>query len=252
MEATETEKEASHARHRRRQHRRPGPPHGPTRANLPGHRGAGPRRRSSVPGPLERQRSRDLVFPRERRHRRARPSPSDRLSPDHPVRPALPDRVASCRRRNGAKTAVQAPTPCDLGPSPRRRRWRMLGRTASPDEAATESPMSMYTHLLGVARGRRGPREQGSTTPVALAEARRCRGELRTGLPSRLDPDAVPVVLALEIGYDVALIELATTDRGATGPSRFEQPQLERQRLEGELAAMGSQLAEGGTAKIPA
>jgi len=112
--------------------------------------------------------------------------------------------------------------------------------------------MSMYTHLLGVACGRRGPREQGSATPVALAEARRCRGELRMGLPSRLDPDAVPVVLALEISYDVALIELATTVGVPTDPSRFEQPQLERQRLEMELAAMGIDLDEGDEADIPA
>jgi len=50
----------------------------------------------------------------------------------------------------------------------------------------------------------------------------------------------------------VALIELATTVGVATDPSRFEQPQLERQRLEGELAAMGIDLDEGEEAEIPA
>jgi len=112
--------------------------------------------------------------------------------------------------------------------------------------------MSMYTHLLGVACGWRGPRDQIRATPVALAEARRCRGELRARLPPGLDPDTVPVVLALEIGYDVALIKLAETMGVPTDPSRFEQPERERRRLEEELAAMGIVLEDGHEAEIPA
>ncbi len=102
--------------------------------------------------------------------------------------------------------------------------------------------MSMYTHLLGVARGQRGSGGPDTATPDALAEARRCREELKAGLPPGLDPDAVPVVLALEIGYDVALIELATALGVTTDPSRFEQPERERARLEKELAARGVKL----------
>jgi hypothetical protein len=102
--------------------------------------------------------------------------------------------------------------------------------------------MSMYTHLLGAARGQRGSRTRGSGGDVALAEAKRCRSELRAGLPPGLDPDAVPEVLALEIGYDVALIELAENLGVQTDPSRFEQPEHERERLEKELAALGVDL----------
>jgi len=117
--------------------------------------------------------------------------------------------------------------------------------------------MSMYTHLLGVARGQRGPGERDerdTATLDALAEARRCRGELKAGLPPGLDPDAVPVVLALEIGYDVALIELATALGVPTDPSRFEQPERERARLEQELAARGITLNddEDHDAEVPA
>jgi hypothetical protein len=102
--------------------------------------------------------------------------------------------------------------------------------------------MSMYTHLLGAACGERGPRTRGSGGDVALAEAKRCRSQLRAGLPSGPDPDAVPVVLALEIGYDVALIELAENLGVPTDPSRFEQPERERERLEDEFAALGIDL----------
>jgi hypothetical protein len=102
--------------------------------------------------------------------------------------------------------------------------------------------MSMYTHLLGAARGQRGSRTQDNSGDVALAEAKRCRSQLRAGLPPGPDPDAVPVVLALEIGYDVALIELAEKVGVQTDPSRFEQPERERERLEDEFAALGIDL----------
>jgi len=112
--------------------------------------------------------------------------------------------------------------------------------------------MSMYTHLLDVAWGRRVPAGAGAATPLALAEARRCRDELRAGQPPGLDHDAVPVVLALEIGYDVALIELAKRLGVQTDPSRFEQPQRERERLEEEFSALGFHLDDGDEADIPA
>jgi hypothetical protein len=102
--------------------------------------------------------------------------------------------------------------------------------------------MSMYTHLLDAARGQRGSRTRGNGGDVALAEAKRCRSELRAGLPPGPDPDAVPVVLALEIGYDVALIELAEKLGVQTDASRFERPEHERERLEKEFAALGVDL----------
>lgn len=66
----------------------------------------------------------------------------------------------------------------------------------------------------------------------ALNAGRRCRGDLAKDAPPAGDPDAVPAVLAREICYDVALLELAEGLGIATDPSRFEQPRHERARLE--------------------
>ena len=112
--------------------------------------------------------------------------------------------------------------------------------------------MSMYTHLLGVACDQRTPAGPDDAAPGALAEAKRCRGELKAGLPPGLDPDAVPVVLALEIGYDVALIELAGTVGVQTDSTRFEQPERERERLEEELAALGIELDDSDDSEASA
>jgi len=101
--------------------------------------------------------------------------------------------------------------------------------------------MSMYTHLLGAACVQRRLRIQGNGD-VALAEVKRRRNELKAGPPTGLHPDAVPVVLAREIGYDVALIELAEKLGVQTDPSRFEQPERERKRLEEQFAALGIDL----------
>jgi hypothetical protein len=92
--------------------------------------------------------------------------------------------------------------------------------------------MSMYTHLLDAAFEQRGPVVVRPTEHSALNTVRRCRGELARDTPPATDPDAVPVVLAREISYDVALLELAEILGVQTDPSRFEQPRHERARLE--------------------
>jgi hypothetical protein len=92
--------------------------------------------------------------------------------------------------------------------------------------------MSMYTELLDAAFGQRAPVLVHPTETDALSAVRRCRCALDQDMPPRTDPDAVPVVLAREIGYDVALLELAGLLGIATDPSRFEQPRHERARLE--------------------
>ena len=102
--------------------------------------------------------------------------------------------------------------------------------------------MSMYTHLLGAALGQHRPRHHDNGDDTALAEAKRCRTKLRSGLPAGMEPDAVPASLALQIGYDVALIELADTLGVPTDPSLFEQPERERVRLEERFAALGIDL----------
>ena len=58
-------------------------------------------------------------------------------------------------------------------------------------------------------------------------------------IPLATDPDAVPVVLAREIGYDVALLELAQVWGSIRIRSHFEQPRLERSRLEQALRDRG-------------
>ena len=69
--------------------------------------------------------------------------------------------------------------------------------------------MSMYTQLLDAAVGQRGPVALRPTRRSALDALRRSRGELNEDTPPPTDPDAVPLVLAREIAYDVALLELA-------------------------------------------
>ena len=99
--------------------------------------------------------------------------------------------------------------------------------------------MSMYTHLLDAAYGRRDPVPGSPTEHSALVAVRRRRGELAQGGPPPSDPDAVPVVLARQISYDVALLELADLLGIETHPSRFERPWQERARLEQALREHG-------------
>jgi hypothetical protein len=102
--------------------------------------------------------------------------------------------------------------------------------------------MSMYTHLLDAAFEQRGPVLFRPTERSALTAVRRRRRELARGAPPAQDPDAVPVVLAREISYDVALLELAKVLGIETDPSRFEQPQHERARLEQLFSDLGIML----------
>jgi len=102
--------------------------------------------------------------------------------------------------------------------------------------------MSMYTQLLHAAFEQRRLAPSELKERVAIEEVVRCRVELEKGVPPGLDPDTVPVVLALQIGYDVALLELAQVVGVDTDPVRFDQPQLERERLERALTALGISL----------
>ncbi|HEX4127683.1 MAG TPA: hypothetical protein VHX67_08925 [Acidimicrobiales bacterium] len=99
--------------------------------------------------------------------------------------------------------------------------------------------MSMYTQLLDAAFGQRAPVLARPTERGALATARHCRRQLVRAASPATDPDAAPVVLAREIGYDVALLELAGIMGIETDPSRFEQPLRERARLEQVLLERG-------------
>jgi len=102
--------------------------------------------------------------------------------------------------------------------------------------------MSMYTHLLGAALGDRLPFVAETTRSAAVAEARRCRHDLKARMPAGITSVPVPVLLALQVGYDVALIELATVMGIDSGPGRFEPPERERERLEVALGDLGIDL----------
>jgi hypothetical protein len=102
--------------------------------------------------------------------------------------------------------------------------------------------VSMYTQLLDAAIGQYQPPDEGAGEALALDEVLRCRRALEEGIPPDGDADMVPVVLALQIAYDVALLELAGMVGVDTDPSRFEQPQLERERLERAIGALGMSL----------
>jgi hypothetical protein len=110
--------------------------------------------------------------------------------------------------------------------------------------------MSMYTQLLDAAFTQRARPGGRITRRVAVAEVIRSRDELDEGVPPGPDPETVPVVLALEIGYDVALIELARVVGVNTDPSHFDQPQRERDRLEQAFNDLGIDL-EGQLAEQP-
>ncbi len=98
--------------------------------------------------------------------------------------------------------------------------------------------MSMYTRLLDAALEQRPSHDTAHSRDSALEEVRRCRFELEVGRPAG-DVDTVSAVLALQVGYDVALLELAAAMGIESGPSMFEQPERERNRLRRTLLEMG-------------
>lgn len=99
--------------------------------------------------------------------------------------------------------------------------------------------MSMYTQLLDAAVGQRATVLVRADERSALNEVVRCRAQLEGSVPTATDSDAVPVVLAREISYDVALLELAEVLGIETDTGRFEQPRRERVRLEQALRDLG-------------
>ena len=118
----------------------------------------------------------------------------------------------------------------------------MLEEGRCPAEVL-ELPMSMYTQLLDAAL--RQLSIDGSGEDVAVAEVQRYRTQLERATPD-IDPDTVSAALALQIGYDVALLRLAELIGIDSDPSRFDRPQLERTRLEDAFAERGISLNQSG------
>jgi hypothetical protein len=119
----------------------------------------------------------------------------------------------------------------------------MLAEGRCPAEVL-ELPMSMYTQLLDAALHQL-PIDGSGKARVAVAEVQRCRIQLERGAPD-VDTDAVSAALALQIGYDVALLRLAGLVGIESDPGRFDRPQRERTRLEDALAERGISLSENG------
>jgi len=106
-----------------------------------------------------------------------------------------------------------------------------------------ELPMSMYTQLLDAALHQLSIDESGEdvAVAVAVADVQRHRNQLERATPD-VDPDTVSAALAIQIGYDVALLRLAGLIGIESDPARFDRPQLERIRLEGEFTQRGIRL----------
>ena len=109
--------------------------------------------------------------------------------------------------------------------------------------------MSMYTQPLDAALHQL-PIGGSGEEPWQGAEARRRRSQLERGTAD-VDPDTVSAALAVQIGYDVALLRLAELMRLESDPSRFDRPQDERTRLEVALAERGISLREIGAGSEP-
>ena len=101
----------------------------------------------------------------------------------------------------------------------------------------------MYTQLLGAALGDRLPFVAETSRTAAIAEARRCRHDLETKKLTGMTSDSVPVVLALQVGYDVSLMQLAAMMGIDSAPGRFQPPEKERERLEAALGDLDIDLA---------
>ncbi len=87
--------------------------------------------------------------------------------------------------------------------------------------------------------GNAHPRSRVRAERVTVDELHRARTELSKFDQEGADAETVPILLALEIGYDIALLEVAQRNGIQSDPSRFEQPQQERERLEGALRDRG-------------
>jgi hypothetical protein len=108
-----------------------------------------------------------------------------------------------------------------------------------------ELPMSMYTQLLDAALHQLSIDEPGEDVAVAVADVQRHRNQLERATPD-VDPDTVSAALALQIGYDVALLRLAELIGIDSDPRRFDRPQLERTRLEDEFTQRGIHVYRNG------
>jgi hypothetical protein len=97
----------------------------------------------------------------------------------------------------------------------------------------------MYSHLLESALAE-VPTSQHHASPAdALAELVLCRSRLRSGAAIEDPAESVHAAVAVQLSYDVALVELARRLDIDCDLSAFDQPLKQRSRLEQALLSRG-------------
>lgn len=96
--------------------------------------------------------------------------------------------------------------------------------------------MSMYTHLLVAAFDERRHTYAEPTTDDALAAFHHCRDRLQSW---ETEADWTSTVLADQVAYDIALIDLARSVGIDCGIDTFDQPERRRIEVGRELASRG-------------
>jgi len=100
--------------------------------------------------------------------------------------------------------------------------------------------VSMYTELLRAALDELPAGPAPGDEDLFFSEVLQRRRELVQDLPPEMGTsDAVPVVLARQVGYDVSLIRLAVHLGVETDPERFGPTGHERTRLEQAFRDLG-------------
>lgn len=103
----------------------------------------------------------------------------------------------------------------------------------------TVEAVFMYAQLLDVVLQERRRPGTSAARGERLAELLRCRGQLAANAPSNVGPNRVAVTLADQLEYDIALVEFAQGVGVDFDLRRFDQPEVERDRLEQALVLHG-------------
>ncbi|HXY27009.1 MAG TPA: hypothetical protein VEH82_01905 [Acidimicrobiales bacterium] len=117
---------------------------------------------------------------------------------------------------------------------------RPHGAARREAEPAWSRAVSMYTELLRAALDAMPSAPAAEDQEAFFADVIKRRRELAQDVPPELrTTEAVPVVLARQVGYDISLIRLAVCLGIETDPQRFEPTGRERTRLEEAFRDLG-------------
>jgi hypothetical protein len=100
----------------------------------------------------------------------------------------------------------------------------------------------MYAQLLDSALRERTQPSLGTTPAKRLAELLRCRNRLTVSASSDGQSDGAEVTVVDQLSYDIALIDFARGMGVELDLQAFDQPQVERDRLEQALVSRGIRL----------